>query len=129
MKIGLVGCGNISDIYLANLSSVFTNASFYACSDLDAEKVQKAAQKYNIPHIMTFEEMLECDEIDVILNLTTPKSHYALSYTLSLSSWSLLSRKPQQMLKTWLGGRSSAGTTLRPESTGLAPAGVYPVIL
>lgn len=94
MKIGLVGCGNISDIYLANLSSVFTNTSFYACSDLDGEKVQKTAQKYNIPHIMTFEQMLESDEIDMILNLTTPKSHYTLSKQALLKGKHVYVEKP-----------------------------------
>jgi len=78
MNIGLVGCGNISDIYLKNLTTRFHNVTVYACADLDAQKVKNAAEKYNIPHIMTLDEMLECDEIDLILNLTTPKSHYSI---------------------------------------------------
>ena len=78
MKIGLVGCGVISDIYLKNLTTVFPNITIYACADLDAEKVQRQAEKYGIPHTMTFEEMLACDEIEGILNITTPGSHYSL---------------------------------------------------
>ena len=79
MNIGIVGCGNISDIYLKNLSTLFSNTTIYACADLDEEKVKAATEKYNIPHIMTFEEMLDCDAIDLILNLTTPRTHYTLS--------------------------------------------------
>lgn len=75
MNIGLVGCGNISGIYLSNLTNLFSNTTFYACADLDAHKAQSAAENYNIPHVMTFEQMLSCDEIEIILNLTTPKSH------------------------------------------------------
>ena len=94
MKIGLVGCGNISDIYLSNLTSLFHNVSIYACSDLDGEKVRKAAEKYAIPHIMTFEEMLECPEIDLILNLTTPGSHYSLSKRALLKGKHVYVEKP-----------------------------------
>lgn len=89
-----MGCGNISDIYLSNLTSLFHNVSIYACADLDGEKVRKAAEKYAIPHIMTFEEMLECQEINLILNLTTPGSHYSLSRRALLKGKHVYVEKP-----------------------------------
>ena len=94
MKIGLVGCGNISGIYLENLTNVFQNTSFYACADLDAEKAKNAAEKYNISHIMTFEQMLECQDIDIILNLTTPKGHYPISKQALLKGKHVYVEKP-----------------------------------
>lgn len=94
MKIGLVGCGNISGIYLENLTNVFSNTSFYACADLNAEKAKNAAEKYNIPNIMTFEQMLECNDIDIILNLTTPNGHYALSKQALLKGKHVYIEKP-----------------------------------
>lgn len=94
MNIGIVGCGNISDIYLKNLSTLFSNTTIYACADLDEEKVKAATEKYNIPHIMTFEEMLDCDAIDLILNLTTPRTHYALSKQALLKGKHVYSEKP-----------------------------------
>jgi len=94
MNIGLVGCGNISGIYLKNLTSLFGNATLYACSDLDTEKVKSAAETYGIAHIMTFDEMLACDEIELILNLTTPGSHYALSKKALLAGKHVYVEKP-----------------------------------
>ncbi len=79
MKIGIVGCGNISGIYFKNLTEVFQNVTIYACADLDEEKVTKAAEEWKVPHIMTLEEMLSCDEIELILNLTTPQGHYPIN--------------------------------------------------
>lgn len=79
MNLGIVGCGNISGIYLKNLTTLFGNVTVVACADLDGEKAKAAQEKYGIPRVMTFEEMLASDEISMILNLTTPKSHYALS--------------------------------------------------
>ena len=94
MKIGLVGCGNISGIYLKNLTGVFGNAQIYACADLDAEKVKAAAEKYGIPHIMTLDEILACDEIGLVLNLTTPGSHYAISKRALLAGKHVYVEKP-----------------------------------
>lgn len=94
MNVGLVGCGNISDIYLKNLTTLFQNVTIYACADLDEEKVKNAVEKYNIPNVMTFDEMLACDEIDIILNLTTPGSHYTLSKRALLAGKHVYVEKP-----------------------------------
>lgn len=79
MKIGIVGCGNISDIYLKNLTSVFNNTEVFACADLDEQKALAKKEQYAIPFVMTLDEMLECKDIDLILNITTPQSHYSIT--------------------------------------------------
>ena len=79
MKIGVVGCGNISDIYFKNLTSVFNNTEVLACADLDEQKALAKKEKYAIPYVMTLDEMLECKDIDLILNITTPQSHYSIT--------------------------------------------------
>ena len=77
-KVGVVGCGAISNIYLENLTHTFGNTCVEAVCDLDSEKTEKAAQKYGIEKIYTLEQMLADDEIKIIVNLTTPKSHYSI---------------------------------------------------
>ncbi len=76
MNIAIVGCGNISSIYLENLTTRFDHVQVYAVSDLKAENAQRAAQTYHIPHIMTLEDILADENVDIILNLTTPHGHY-----------------------------------------------------
>lgn len=75
-KIGIIGCGNISGIYLQNLTKTFVNTEVWAVCDLIAERAQNAAKEYNIPNIFTMDEMLSCPEIGIIINLSTPKGHY-----------------------------------------------------
>ena len=94
MNIGLVGCGNISDIYLRNLTTVFKNTTIYACADLEEEKAKKAVEQYQIPHIMTLDEMLICQEIDTILNLTTPQGHYTICKQALLAGKNVHVEKP-----------------------------------
>jgi len=77
-KIGVVGCGKISGIYLSNMTGVFDNLQIKAVCDLDSKRAEKAAEEYGIPKVMTLDEMLADDEIKIVVNLTTPKSHYSI---------------------------------------------------
>ena len=74
-NVAVVGCGNISDIYLSNMTSVFDNVNVYAVCDLDELKAREKAEKYNTK-VMSFDEILSDKNIDIVLNLTTPFSHY-----------------------------------------------------
>ncbi len=78
VKIGIIGCGNISDIYLQNLTSAFVNTQVWAVCDLVGERAAAAREKYKINRICTLEEMLNSDEIQIIINLSTPKDHFEI---------------------------------------------------
>ena len=94
MKIGIVGCGNISDIYLKNLTTVFKNTSVAAVCDLDTAKAASQAQKYGIEKILTLEEMLADSEIELVLNITTPKNHYEICKKVLLAGKHVYVEKP-----------------------------------
>jgi predicted dehydrogenase len=74
IKIGLVGCGNISDIYFQNCKK-YEILDIVACADLISERAQKKAREYNVSKACSVKELLEDPEIDIVLNLTTPQSH------------------------------------------------------
>lgn len=94
VKVGIVGCGNISGIYFENLTNLFTNVEVYACSDLDEEKAKSAAEKYGINNILSTEELLECEDIQIVLNLTTPKTHYEICKKALLAGKHVYVEKP-----------------------------------
>ena len=48
VKIGVVGCGAISGIYLKNAPR-FGNIEVVACADLLIERAQARASEFNIP--------------------------------------------------------------------------------
>lgn len=77
-RIGVVGCGNISDIYLKNLTSVFENTQVYAVSDLDRSRAEASAARYGVPHVMDVEELLACPEVEIVLNITIPAAHFEI---------------------------------------------------
>lgn len=78
IKIGLVGCGNISDIYFQNIKK-FEIMDIVAVADCVAERANDKAKEYQIEKVYTVDEMMKAKEIDVILNLTNPGSHYEIS--------------------------------------------------
>jgi predicted dehydrogenase len=77
LRIGIVGCGNISGIYLKNLSS-YHGTDIIACADLDVERAQKVGAEYGI-FGMSADNLINRDDIDLVLNLTVPKAHAEVS--------------------------------------------------
>lgn len=75
--VGIVGCGNISGIYLSNITEMFDNVYLAGVCDLDQAKASAAAEKYHTK-AMALEEMLSRDEIRIVVNLTTPAGHYPI---------------------------------------------------
>lgn len=92
MRIGVVGCGNISETYLPVLRSMPT-VDLVACSDLSTEVAQWKAERFGI-RALTTDEMLTSNEVDFIVNLTVPNAHYEITRTALLSGKHVYSEKP-----------------------------------
>lgn len=78
VKTAIIGSGMISDIYMENLKERFSIIDLVGCSDIVSEKSKKQAEKYGIKQ-MTNEEILNDPEIELVLNLTYPTSHFEVS--------------------------------------------------
>lgn len=73
MKVGVIGCGNISQIYF-KMSKAFKSMEIAACSDLNMDAAKAKAKEHGLK-AMTVERMLADKSIDIILNLTVPLAH------------------------------------------------------
>lgn len=78
INIGIIGCGNISSIYMENIPK-YKHLSLYACADLDLNRAKSQAQKFKIPKVYSVEDLLKDPKIDLIINLTIPKAHAEIS--------------------------------------------------
>ncbi len=74
LKVGVIGCGNISSIYF-QAGQKFEIFDIVACADLDLERAKACAEQFNIPKAYTTEELLGDEEIQLVINLTIPNSH------------------------------------------------------
>lgn len=77
INIGIIGCGNISSIYLKYIAR-FDHLHLRACADLD-EDDQIQAEKIQIPKVYAVVEMLADPEIYLIINLTILGAHAKFS--------------------------------------------------
>lgn len=74
LRVGLVGCGNISRIYLTNMKH-FPVMTCAAVSDIDPARAQARAKEFDIPRVLTPDELIKDKDIDIVLNLTIPAAH------------------------------------------------------
>lgn len=93
VKLGVVGCGNISEIYLQNLCS-FGDVEVVAISDMDLERARARAQQFGIPRALTVEALLEEPDIEAVLNLTIPKAHFEVAMAALEAGKSVYNEKP-----------------------------------
>ena len=87
--VGVIGCGNISGIYLQNARRLDI-LEVVACADIDVERARARAAEYNVPRACTVEELLADPAVELVINLTIPAAHLAVGL-MALVSISLLS--------------------------------------
>ena len=92
-SIGIIGCGNISSIYL-QAPGLFDNLQVNACADIDMERAISQANRYGIPKACTVEELLADPEIEIVVNLTVPNAHAEVSLQAIAAGKVVYSEKP-----------------------------------
>ena len=77
VKIGIIGCGNISGIYF-KAGKTFSILDIAACADLDLSRAQAKAEEHGVPKAYTPDELLADPDIEIVINLTIPNAHYSV---------------------------------------------------
>jgi predicted dehydrogenase len=77
LGVGIIGCGNISATYLT-LAPQFRGIEIRACADVNMDAARARASEYGI-RALTVEELLADGAVDIVVNLTTPDAHHAVS--------------------------------------------------
>ena len=76
-KIGLIGCGNIAETYFRS-QEYFNNIEIVSCADINEDLAKKCANQYNVQPL-SVEDLLINNNNSIILNLTPPQVHYAVT--------------------------------------------------
>jgi len=92
-KVGVIGCGNISSIYL-QADKTFESIQTVACADLILERAQAQAEKHEIPCACTPEALLADPEIEIVVNLTIPPAHFPVAMAALEAGKSVHNEKP-----------------------------------
>ena len=92
-KIGIIGCGNISGIYCQN-GTRFDNIEVVACADIDLARARARAAEYHLPKALSVDELLADPEVEIVINLTIPAVHAAISRQAIEAGKHVYSEKP-----------------------------------
>ncbi|MCC3372479.1 Gfo/Idh/MocA family protein [Cohnella sp. REN36] len=80
VKVGVVGTGMISGIYLKNMTETFDGSlEVKAVADLVPELARARAEQFGVPNACTVEELMADPDIEIVLNLTAPAVHAAVN--------------------------------------------------
>src|SRR5437868_8376711 len=92
-NVGVVGCGNISGIYL-EAGKKWDILNIVACADIDLPRAQSQAAKYDIPKACGVAELLADPSIDIVINLTVPQAHAEVALAALAAGKSVYNEKP-----------------------------------
>ncbi len=93
VKTAIIGCGNISDIYLENAAR-WDILDLVACANRTLSRAQSQAKKFNVPHAKPIADVLADPEIELIINLTTPDVHAEIGLAALRAGKSVYNEKP-----------------------------------
>jgi predicted dehydrogenase len=91
-KVGVIGCGNISGIYLKRMQEL-APLQVAGCADMVMDKATAKAAEHKVP-ALTVEQLLADPTIEIVVNLTVPKAHYAVAMQALKAGKSVYDEKP-----------------------------------
>lgn len=94
VKVGIIGCGSVSNMYLPHLSKC-PYVEIVSCCDIVPERAKSQAEKYRIPnHYTHIEQQLAGVPFDLLVNLTDMQEHGRLNRQALLAGRHIWSEKP-----------------------------------
>ncbi|HMQ41913.1 MAG TPA: Gfo/Idh/MocA family oxidoreductase [Paracoccus sp. (in: a-proteobacteria)] len=92
LGVGVIGAGNISAAYL-RLAPLFRGIEIRAVADLNMDAAKARAEEFGVK-ALTVKDMLAADDIDIVVNLTIPAAHFAVSKQVLEAGKHVYSEKP-----------------------------------
>lgn len=92
VQVGIIGCGNIFPAY-AKGSALFRKLKLKAIADVNREAALARSAEFGVPS-HSVEELLADPEIQLVINLTIPKVHAAVSRQILQAGKHAYSEKP-----------------------------------
>ncbi len=92
-KVAIIGTGFVADFYMRSLE-VYPDITLECAYDRNPEALNRFCNFWQAKKAESLEAILAMPEIDLVLNLTNPSSHYEVSKLCLLSDKNVYSEKP-----------------------------------
>jgi len=97
MRIAIIGCGYIADSYLRTLP-LHPELVLVGVMDRDEGRSTKFSRYYSVPRYPSLEALLNDERVELVVNLTNPRSHFAVSKECLEAGKHVYSEKPLAMV-------------------------------
>lgn len=92
LGVGIIGCGNISAAYL-RLGPLFRGYEIRAVADINMSAAEARAAEFGV-RANSVDDLLTADDIDMVVNLTIPDAHFAVTKRILEAGKHAYSEKP-----------------------------------
>lgn len=96
MPIAIVGCGFVADYYVKTLK-LYPELELIGVFDQIQARTNSFATYHSVPSYGSLEELLEDPKVEIVLNLTNPRSHFKVSQASLEAGKHVYSEKPLAM--------------------------------
>ncbi|EWS82381.1 oxidoreductase [Brachybacterium phenoliresistens] len=91
--VGIIGAGTISAEYLTHLTS-FPDVIVHVIGDIVPEAARARAEEFAVPASGSPEDVLAHPDVEIVVNLTIPTAHYAVSRAIVEAGKHVWTEKP-----------------------------------
>ncbi|MCG9889828.1 MAG: Gfo/Idh/MocA family oxidoreductase [Thermosynechococcaceae cyanobacterium MS004] len=96
MQIAIVGCGFVADFYINTLRD-YPNLTVVGVMDCNPDRAAQFGAYHNLPIYPTLSDLLGDSRVELVLNLTNPRSHFEVSQACLEAGKHVYSEKPLAM--------------------------------
>ncbi|OYR15910.1 Gfo/Idh/MocA family protein [Brucella thiophenivorans] len=96
MNIAIIGTGFVADYYMTTLRN-YPQLRLLGAFDRSVERLKVFAAHYGVRAYESYEAALADEQVQIVLNLTTPENHYAISRAALEAGKHVYSEKPLAM--------------------------------
>jgi predicted dehydrogenase len=93
MNVGFIGCGHVSGEYFQSFP-MHKEINLLACADLDRSLAAHKAEEFEIPRVLSPDELLADPDVELVVNLTPPLVHPEVSLSAIRAGKHVFSEKP-----------------------------------
>ena len=132
VRVGVVGCGTVSQPYLKNMTASPV-LEVVACADQVPERARGRALEFGLPRAISVEDLIVDPEVELVVNLTIPNAHAAISLAALQGGKHVHTEKPLATSaedgRRLLEAASAAGLTLACAPDTVLGAGIQTCLL
>lgn len=96
MRLGIIGCGFVADYYMNTLGG-HPELKLVGVYDRSPQAAARFSSFHKVPAYRSLDELLADPQIELVVNLTNPRSHYEVSRACLQAGKHVYSEKPLAM--------------------------------